>query len=98
LVEGVAPHIERDELGQPRAVWLSAATGEGTELLIAALSELIGQDMVTEIVHLNQMQGKIRSELYSKQHVINEEQLEDGWKLTVKMPRKDLDRMMKLLK
>lgn len=98
LLEGVKPHIKRDEQGTPQEVWLSSANQEGIDLLNAALAELIGEDVVTEVLQLNQMQGKIRSQLYSSLHVIDEQQLEDGWKLTVKMPRKDFDRMVKLLK
>ena len=36
---GVAPHVARDECGNIAAVWLSARTGDGIDLLRAALGE-----------------------------------------------------------
>ncbi len=97
LIAGVEPHIDRDEFNLPRAVYLSAVTGQGIDLLHKALAELLGADVTIEILKLNQLQGKIRADLYSQHRIINEEQLEDGWELTVKMPRKDLDRIIKLI-
>lgn len=38
-VKGTAPHVERDEYDKLRAVWLSAATGVGMDLLRRALNE-----------------------------------------------------------
>lgn len=97
LIADVEPHIDRDEFNLPRAVYLSAVTGQGIDLLHKALAELLGADVTIEILKLNQLQGKIRADLYSQHRIINEEQLEDGWELTVKMPRKDLDRIIKLI-
>ena len=53
-----------------KAVWLSAATGEGVNHLHVALQELLGQDIITQKLDLNQMQGKLRAQLYSHQRVI----------------------------
>lgn len=97
LLEGAQPHIDRDENNKPRAVWISAAKNEGIDLLNKALTELLGSDVITQVLELNQLQGKIRADLYSKHRIVTEEQLEDGWKLTVKMPRKDFDKIIKLL-
>ena len=36
---GAAPHVARDEYGKIAAVWLSARTGAGIELLRGALAE-----------------------------------------------------------
>lgn len=38
-LEGGSPHIEYDERGRPRRVWLSAATGAGVDLLAQAISD-----------------------------------------------------------
>ncbi len=91
-------HLDRDELKVPRIVWVSALTGEGMNLLHEALTEMLGQDIITQILRLNQMQGKLRAELYASQRVIDEQALEDGWKLTVRMPKKDFDRFIRQLK
>jgi GTP-binding protein HflX len=97
LIPEAVPHIDRDDLNLPRTVYLSAQTGQGIDLLHKALSELLGADVTIQTLKLNQLQGKIRADLYSQHRIINEEQLEDGWELTVKMPRKDLDRIIKLI-
>lgn len=97
LIEGAQPHIDRDEFNLPRAVYLSAVTGQGIDLLHKALAEILGADVTISTLKLNQLQGKIRADLYSQHRIINEQQLEDGWELTVKMPRKDLERIIKLI-
>jgi GTPase len=45
LIEGAQPRLERDEGGQVRRVYLSAATGAGLELLHAALVERFYPDI-----------------------------------------------------
>lgn len=95
LVEGLKPHIDYDENHQPRAVWVSALEKEGLPLLLEALTQLLGKDIFTQTLMLTQEQGRIRAELYALKQVINEQELENGWKLTVRMPRKDFDRLIK---
>ncbi|MFB2803422.1 ribosome rescue GTPase HflX [Shewanella seohaensis] len=46
LLEDVAPHIEYDERGKPVRVWLSAQKRLGFDLLLKAITELIG-----EVIH-----------------------------------------------
>lgn len=41
LMPDVEPHLERDHLGQPYRVWLSAFSGSGIDILKQAISELI---------------------------------------------------------
>jgi GTP-binding protein HflX len=41
LVEEAQPRIDRDELGRPLRVWVSAKSGEGLELLKHAVTELL---------------------------------------------------------
>jgi GTPase len=98
LFDNVPSHIDRDERGNPKTVWVSAITGEGMTLLQEALLELLGQNIITQTLKLNPMQGKLRAELYTLQRVIEEQELEDGWKLTVRMPKKEFDRLVKQLK
>jgi GTP-binding protein HflX len=98
LLEHIMPHVDKDEYDNPRAVWVSAMTGEGLDLLLEAIAQLLGQEIITETIKLNQLQGKLRSELYSKQKVLAEQSVEDGWKLTVRMSRHELDHLMSQLK
>jgi GTP-binding protein HflX len=91
-----APRLDRDEQGRPWRVWVSAATGAGTELLLEAVTELLGDDMVNEELRLAPEQGKLRAALYRMGAVAAEEYSEDGaTHLSVRLPRADWNRLMK---
>jgi len=90
------PRIDRNMQGKPERVWLSAATGEGVELLSQAVSELLGQDMVSEELELKPDQGGLRAALYRLGAVESENYGDDGVAhLQVKLPRADWNRLMK---
>ncbi|RLA45220.1 MAG: GTPase HflX [Gammaproteobacteria bacterium] len=91
-----APRIDRNEQGLPERVWLSAVTGAGTELLLQAISELVGVDMVAEELHLEPDQGSLRAALYRLGAVETENYSDDGVAhLSVRLPRADWNRLMK---
>ncbi|KAA1188966.1 GTPase HflX [Pseudohalioglobus sediminis] len=91
-----SPRIDRNADGRPERVWLSAATGEGVELLLQAVSELIGQDMVNEELELTPEQGSLRAALYRLGAVEAENYSDDGVAhLQVRLPRADWNRLMK---
>ncbi len=75
---GRAPELARDAAGQPSAVWLSAATGAGVELLQGALQEIFGQAALWLAVVLPPSQGRLRARLYEMKLVRAEEAMEDG--------------------
>ncbi len=88
--------IDRDADGMPQRVWVSAATGEGTELLREAVVELLAHDMVAEEVLLEPAQGGLRAALYEMGAVESEEYGDDGVaRLCVRLPRADWNRLMK---
>jgi GTP-binding protein HflX len=90
------PRIDRNAEGKPERVWLSAVTGEGVELLLQAVSELLGQDMVNEEVELTPEQGGLRAALYRLGAVESEDYADDGTAhLQVRLPRADWNRFMK---
>ena len=90
------PRLDRDADGRPLRVWLSAVTGEGVELLMQAIAELVGCDMVSEDVSLEPCQGDLRSAFYSLGAVQTEQYGEDGVAhLSVRLPRADWNRLMK---
>ncbi len=70
---GRAPELARDAAGQPSAVWLSAATGAGVELLQGALQEIFGQAAMRLAVVLPPSQGRLRARLYEMKLVRSEE-------------------------
>lgn len=88
--------IDRNSDGLPERVWLSAVTGQGIDLLLEAISELVGQDMVNEELALAPDQGGLRAALYRLGAVEQEEYSEDGMAhLSVRLPRADWNRLMK---
>lgn len=96
LMGEVPARVERDDLGKPVAVWLSARTGAGVDLLIDALRELLGKDMVDTDLRLSPAMGQLRATLYRLQAVAGEQVDEFGdWCLHVRLPRKDLEQAMK---
>ncbi len=91
-----SPRIDRSKEGLPERVWLSAATGAGTELLQQAVAELVGKDMVNEKLQLTPEQGSLRAALYRMGAVEAEDYSEDGVAhLQVRLPRADWNRLMK---
>jgi GTP-binding protein HflX len=90
------PRIDRNADGKPERVWLSAVSGEGTELLLQAISELVGQDMVSEELELEPDQGGLRAALYRLGAVEAEDYTDEGIaRLSVRLPRADWNRLMK---
>jgi GTP-binding protein HflX len=91
-----APRIDRNAEGQAERVWLSAATGAGTDLLMQAVAELVGWDMVSEELDISPDQGGLRAALYRLGAVENEDYGEDGVAhLSVRLPRADWNGLMK---
>ncbi len=91
LMEGIAPRIERDDLGNPTRVWLSAETGLGVDLLFQALTEIFANTKVQRKCHLKPDQGDIRAKLFACATIISE--LTDdfgGCELVIEMDTKYL--------
>jgi GTP-binding protein HflX len=92
LCANVKPHIDRDENGRARRVFISAAKGLGLLELQQAIGEVLGHDMVEQEVVLLPHQGKIRAELYNRDAVLSERIDEHGrYHLQVRMPQVELD-------
>src|SRR5207245_2766633 len=62
-VTGEPAHIERDDNGQIVRVWLSAQTGEGVDLLLAALAERYREQTHTLHLQLPPQAGRLRAAL-----------------------------------
>jgi GTP-binding protein HflX len=65
--------------------------GEGTELLLQAISERLTDDIFHETMDLSPRDGQLRAQLYA-QGAVMKEQVDDqgGMHLEVRMQRKDL--------
>ena len=92
---GGEPRIERDDLGRPTRVWLSARDGLGLKLFYQALSELLGNEICETSITLTAAQGRLRARLFSLDAVLNEELNDDGsQRLTVRLPEVDWQRLL----
>jgi len=95
LIPDVAPRIDRDSAGKPVAVWLSAQTGVGCELLDDAIAELLGTEMIIAQLLLRPQDGRLRAALYAQQAVAQESFLEDGVCVAnLRVPKSDLLRIL----
>jgi GTP-binding protein HflX len=95
LLSNVTPRIDRDDAGKPIAVWLSAQTGLGCELLDQALSELLGTEMIVGQLLLSPQDGRLRSALYAQQAIAAELFREDGICVAnLRVPKSDLLRIL----
>ncbi|MCF6211693.1 MAG: GTPase HflX [Gammaproteobacteria bacterium] len=94
LMPGQGPRVERDEHGRMVRVWLSAASGEGVDLLLAALAEYQRTDVVTECLRIPAGDGRLRARLFALGKVLHERVDESGdLLLEVRLERKDLENL-----
>jgi GTP-binding protein HflX len=95
LIENVSPRIDRDDAGKPVAVWLSAQTGVGCELLDEAIAELLGTEMVVGQLLLIPQDGRLRAALYAQQAIAEESFRDDGVCVaSLRVPKSDLLRIL----
>lgn len=91
---GEAPRIETDEQGRVRRVWLSAQTGDGAELLVKAIGEFLGPELVHRHIVLNPAHGRARARFFAAGAVLAEQTLPGGESdLEISMPRQAFEHM-----
>ena len=96
MLADVEPRVERDDEGRPRAVWLSALTGAGLELLLQVIGELLLPGIAQIRLCLPPSQGRLRSLFYQMKAIQTEEITEDGdLNMTIRMPQSDWNRLLK---
>jgi GTP-binding protein HflX len=96
LLAGREPRIDRDEDGQVSRVWLSAATGDGIELLLSALDERFSAEQVREWIRVPATNGRLRAKLYDLGKVLKECVEDSGdLLLEVEISRRDLENLQK---
>ncbi len=89
------PRIDRDDDGVPRRVWVSAQQGVGFDLLLEALAERLGDDVLDRDVELRPDQARLRSQLYAMGAVEHESFADDGIAhLHIRLPRADWERLV----
>ncbi|WP_293849859.1 ribosome rescue GTPase HflX [Steroidobacter sp.] len=91
---GETPHLERGEDGSTRRVWLSAQTGDGTQLLSDAIGEFLGPELVHRHVVLQPEAGRARARFFAAGAVLAEQPLPSGAvDLEVSMPRRAFEHL-----
>lgn len=89
------PRIDRGDKGEPIAVWLSAQTGAGCELLSQAVAELLGEEMILGRLLIHTHQGRLRAMLFQQQAIAEETYRDDGSiELTLRIPKSDFLRIL----
>ncbi|PCK09428.1 MAG: GTPase HflX [Alteromonadaceae bacterium] len=95
MVPDGAARLDRSEDGKPCAVWLSAQSGVGLDLLREALSELLAGNVFHQVIGLKADQARFRARLHQHNSVICERYDEVGTcQLEVKIPESDLLKML----
>ena len=96
LLDNVRPRIDRNDSGMPVAVWLSALSGEGLDLLLQAIVECLPSQIVHKHLQLQPDQGALRAALYSHKAVVAEQVNEQGAiNLEIKLAESDFLRLLK---
>jgi GTP-binding protein HflX len=96
LLNNVQPRIDRNDSGMPVAVWLSALSGEGLDLLLQAIVECLPSQIVHKHLQLQPDQGALRAALYSHKAVVAEQVNEQGAiNLEIKLAESDFLRLLK---
>lgn len=96
LLDQIEPHIERDGQGRAVAVWLSAQTGEGRDLLFEAIQQRLGMEAVEITCRLPPEAGRLRAKLYAADAVLAEHGESDGaTMLDLRIAKNDWQRLLK---
>lgn len=95
-VEGIEPHIDRDDQGRAFRVWISAGQGIGIDLLTQVVSESLAGAMVECQIELPPTAGRIRSQLYQLDAITQENMDEHGnWLINIRIPKVEWHRLCK---
>lgn len=91
---GSTPRLERDASGKPFKVWVSAQTGEGLDLLVEAMGELLADELVETQITLQPHEGNIRAKLFALGAVLREDTDHDGLiRMDLRIDQSDLARL-----
>ncbi len=90
------PRIDRDEQGKPIRVWLSAQQNIGLELLLQAIQECLGTQIVKHCLKVPPSAGKLRGVFYQL-NCINSETFDEQGNciLEIRLPLREWNRLLK---
>jgi GTP-binding protein HflX len=86
--------VELDAEGRVQRVWISAQTGAGTDLLIDAIGQFLGPELVHRHIVLAPAEGRARARFFAAGAVLAEKTLPGGESdLEVSMPRRAFEHL-----
>lgn len=95
LITDYQARIDRNEVGKPVAVWLSAQAENGLDLLLEAIAELVCDKVFHNKIRLSAKDGSLRARLYRNNAVLQEVYADDGsCELEIRLPLSDLSRIL----
>lgn len=95
LITGAAPAVERGQDGRVRRIWLSAASGEGIDLLLRELTEFFSRERVQKVIQLAPADGRLRARLFELGFVTSEQLTDEGgWEIEVELSRRSFERLI----
>ncbi len=86
------PRIDRPAEGHPR-VWVSAQNRAGLDLLPEVIGELLDLQRVTGQIEIPSRAGKLRARLHELGAVLDEQSVEDGWRIQVDLSVAEAERL-----
>ncbi|WP_196160063.1 ribosome rescue GTPase HflX [Reinekea sp. G2M2-21] len=96
LLDNFKPAIERNDEGVPVRVWVSAHTGEGTSLILGAITELLGDEVISQKVTLAPNESALRAALFEQNAILAENYDDYGHvELDIRMQKKDFKQLLK---
>ncbi len=88
--------IDRDATGLPVKVWLSAHTGQGLDLLVSAMGELLADNLVETQIALKPDEGNVRAKLFALGAVLHEDTDPNGIiHMDLRIDQRDLIRIQR---
>jgi len=95
-LSGRAPRRDDIDGGNQARVWLSAATGDGIDLLLAAIGDFFASRRQRCRLFVPHAEGNVRAALYRQQAIEDEQAGEDGWWLTVNVSTAEAGRLQQM--
>jgi GTP-binding protein HflX len=91
-----APRVDRGEDGAVESVWISAARGQGLDLLGHAVAERLSCAVQRVCVQLPQSAGAARARLYAAGVVLRERSLDEALELELALPEEELAAILRI--
>lgn len=74
---------------------MSAASGEGIDLLLRELTEFFSRERVQKVIQLAPADGRLRARLFELGFVTSEQLTDEGgWEIEVELSRRSFERLI----